>query len=185
MLAREKLVGKNENLFALTSKAKCIMPYIHKSNDACQLPLPCVAVIIMKNKKILIRTKTTEPGIGKKIFVGGKINVGEDLFESARRHVMEKVGLEIKNLKLICINSYIFRKQDTLSHFLVSFITAEPKSKFKNPKDSKFYSPKSIKGKLFPDNRFVISKMLHNKRVKVLKTFYDEDLDKFKLVNIS
>ena len=186
ILAKENLIEKKDNYFALTGGTKCIMPYIHKSNDASQLPLPCVAVIIRKKEKgkdkILIRTKTTEPGIGRKIFVGGKIDLGEDLFEACKRHVKEKVGIEVKDLKLICINSYVFKEQNTLSHFLVFFITAKPKSNSK-PKDAKYYSKKGINGKLFPDNRFVLKNMLDNKKVKIAKTFYDADKDEFSVIS--
>ncbi len=188
ILIKENLIEKKDNYFSLTGGTKCIMPYIHKSNDASQFPLPCVAVIIRKKEKgedkILIRTKTTEPGIGRKIFVGGKINLGEDLFEACKRHVKEKVDIEVKDFKLICINNYVFKEQNTLSHFLVFFITTKPKTN-KKPKDSKYYSKRGINGKLFPDNRFILENMLNNRKVKVIKTFYDADKDEFRVVNKS
>lgn len=186
ILIREKLIEKKDNYFSLTGGTKCIMPYIHKSNDASQIPLPCVAVIIRKKEKgkdkILIRTKTTEPEIGRKIFVGGKIHLGEDLFEACKRHVKEKVDIEVKDFKLICINNYVFKQQNTLSHFVVFFITAKPKTN-KKPKNAKYYSKRGINGKLFPDNRFIIKNMLDNKKVRIVKTFYDADKDDFSVIS--
>ena len=76
----------------------------------------------------------------------------------------------------------MFKEQDTLSHFLVFFITAKPKTD-KKPKDAKYYSKKGINGELFPDNRFVIKNMLDNKKVKIIKTFYDVDKDEFSVVS--
>jgi len=186
LLMKKGLIEKKDLYFTLTGRTRCLMPYLHKSNDASQLPLPCVAVIIRKKEKgkdkILIRKKTTEPGIGRKIFVGGKMDLGEDLFEAAKRHVKEKVDIDVKNLKLICINNYVFKEQDTLSHFLVFFITAKPSSRDK-PKDAKYYSRKRITGELFPDNRFILKNMLDNKKVKITKTFYDADKDDFSVVS--
>ena len=53
----------------------------------------------------------------------------EALFTLNKRH-FERV----KDLKLVCINNYVFKEQDTLSHFVVFFITAKQKSEKQVPK---------------------------------------------------
>ena len=153
ILIKEGLVEKNNLIYSLTNKAKSIMPYVRKTDGSSSIPLPCVAVIIRKNGEILIRDKPTEPERGKKIFIGGGINSGETIFEAAERHVEEKVGIKINKLKLICINNYISKGDKTISHFTVFFITASPNG---IPKNAKYKDPNKIRGKMFPDNRFII-----------------------------
>ena len=182
ILIKEKLVNKKGIYYELSDYGRYLMPYVHKFNDASLIPMPCIAVIIRKSNKILIRTKDKEPGKGMKIFIGGKMNLGEDIFESAKRHANEKVGIDIKNLKVICVNNYVSKKDNAIAHYVVFFITAEPLGK---PKKALWLKPDKIKGKMFPDNRFIIDKMLNNKSVKIINSVYDENLDEFKVVNIS
>lgn len=182
ILIKEKLVNKKGIYYELSDYGRYLMPYIYKFNDASLIPMPCIAVIVRKGSKILIRTKDKEPGKGMKIFIGGKMNLGEDIFEAAKRHAKEKVSITIKNLKVICVNNYVSKKDNAIAHYVVFFITAEPLGK---PKKSSWQEPNKIKGKMFPDNRFIIDKMLNNKSVKIINSVYDENLDDFKVVNIS
>lgn len=96
ILIKEGLINKKDSHYFLSDYCKYSMPYVHKFNDASLIPMPCVAVIVRKGNKILIRVKDKEPGKGMKIFVGGKMNLGEDIFEAAKRHVKEKVGINVK-----------------------------------------------------------------------------------------
>jgi len=180
ILLREKLIQKNALSFSLTEKGKYLMPYIYKHNDASLIPMPCVAVIVRKNECVLIRKKTKEPEKGKNIFIGGKINLGEDLFCAARRHAREKTGIEITNLKLICINNYIARAKENTAHYITFFITAEPIGK---PKDATWHHVNKITGTLFPDNAYVLEHMLHNSHPVLLNSTYDAEKNKFIVVN--
>jgi len=90
ILIKEEMIIKKGFNYILTDKAKYLMPYVRKSNDASLLPIPCVATIVRKNKKILMRKRMEEPEKGKMIFIGGKIEFGEDILDSCRRHVSEK-----------------------------------------------------------------------------------------------
>ena len=181
LLIKEKIIEKNNLYYKLTEQTKSLMPYIRKSNDASQIPLPCVATIVMKQGKILIRKKAQEPEKGRSIFIGGKINFGEDIFDAVERHVKEKVDIDVKNLKIICINNYFSKKEDITSHFIVFFVKAEPVGE---PKNASWKDPKKINGKMFPDNKFIIKNMLKNKKVKIIKGVYKENSKKFEVVNI-
>lgn len=182
ILIKEKLVGKEGLYYSLTEKVKSLMPYVRDSNDTSLIPLPCIAVVVMKDDKILIRKKSTEPGKGKSIFIGGRINIGEDIFESARRHVIEKVGIKIKNLKLFCINNYVSKREELSNHLIVFFVKASPVG---TPKGAEWKNPKGIRGEMFPDNKYIIKNMLNNKKVKLLSSVYDENTNKFEVVNVS
>lgn len=181
ILIKEDIVEKKGIYYSLSEQAKSLMPHIRKLNDASSIPLPCIATIIIKDKKILIRKKTREPEKGKNIFIGGKINFGENIFEAVKRHVKEKVEIDVKNLKIICINNYISKKKDASSHFVVFFVKAEPIGK---PKNSTWKDPDKINGKMFPDNRFIIKNMLNNKEIKILNSVYNGNSNRFEVVNI-
>ena len=182
ILLREELIKKNGVSFLLSDKGKYLMPYIYKYNDASLIPLPCIAVIVMKGDKILIRKKTKEPEKGKSIFIGGKMNLGEDIFEAARRHVREKTGIEVKQLKLICINNYVAKKQENIAHFITFFMKANPEG---IPKDASWKSIAQLRGDMFPDNIYVLQNMLNNTNVKLINSGYDADSGKFEVVNTS
>ncbi len=182
ILINSNAVDKKGLKYELSDNGKYLMPYVYKFNDASLIPLPCVAVIIRSGARILMRTKDKEPGKGKNIFIGGKMNLGEDIFEAAKRHVQEKVGIGVKNLNVICINNYVSKKEDVLAHYVVFFITANPVGK---PRDSFWKNPEKIKEKMFPDNQFVIKEMLNNHQVKIINSIYDENKDNFQVVNIS
>lgn len=182
ILLKENLVKKQGLNYLLTNKAKYLMPYVRKFNDASSLPLPCVATIVKKNGNILIRKKAREPEKGKSIFIGGKIERGESIFDACKRHVKEKVGIEIKNLRIICINNYISKNKEVTSHFVVFFVICEPLG---NPKNAIWKDPNKMGGEMFPDNKFIIKNMLNNKRVRIINSIYDEEKDSFKVVNIN
>jgi ADP-ribose pyrophosphatase YjhB (NUDIX family) len=181
ILIKENIIEKQNLYYKLTEQTKDLMPYVRRSNDASLIPLPCVATIVMKDKKILIRKKIQEPEKGKSIFIGGKMDFGEDIFKAVKRHVREKVDIDVKNLKIICINNYLSKKENTASHFVVFFVTAEPIGK---PKNAIWKDPKKIRGKMFPDNKFIIKNMLSNRKIKMINSIYYEDSDKFEVVNV-
>lgn len=184
ILNKEKFINKKEYIFSLTDKGKYIMPYVRKFNDASQIPIPCVATIVTEGDKVLIRKKIKEPTKGRGIFIGGKIEIGEDIFEACRRHVIEKTEVNIKNLKLRCINNFISRKKEEIAHFVVFFVTANVK-KGEIPKRALWKNIKNIREKMYPDNKYVLKNFLNSHKINFIQSNYNEDLDKFDIVNIS
>ena len=184
ILSKEEFVNKKCYLFSLSDKGKYFMPYVRKSNDASQIPIPCVATIVMDGGKVLIRGKVKEPSKGRKIFIGGKMNLGEDIFEACKRHVMEKTGVKINNLKLRCVNNFVSKKNGEIAHFVVFFVTAKIK-KGDVPRDASWKNPKCIRGKMYADNKYVLKNFLGSRKVNFIQSCYDEEKDDFKVVSIS
>ncbi|MFA5173758.1 MAG: NUDIX domain-containing protein [Candidatus Pacearchaeota archaeon] len=182
ILLKMHLISKEGVFYSLTKTTKYLMPYIRKIENSL-IPLPCIATIVIKDNKILVRKKEKEPEKGKGIFIGGRISLGEDIFQAAKRHVKEKTGIDIKDLKLICINNYLSKdSQNINSHFVVFFVKAKPLGE---PRNAEWKNSDRIKEKMFPDNKFIIKNMLNNKKTKFINSIYNEDTDKFKVVNIS
>lgn len=183
LLQKEGMIQKDNLYFELTDKGRYLMPYVRKDNDASKLPIVCVATIIRSNGKILIRKKIREPIKEREIFIGGKIEIGEDIFDACKRHVKEKVNIDIKDMKIICINNYLSKKDSQIAHYVVFFVTAKPE-KNQVPENSMWKEIKKINGKMYPDNKFVIKEMLNNKKIKMINSLYDEKKDRFRVVNI-
>ena len=179
MLMREGIVVKKDLKYFLSEKAKHLMPYLRNLENP---PLPCVAVIVMEGGKVLVRKKEKEPGKGKGIFVGGRIEFGEDVFQSAKRHVKSKVGVEVKNLQVLCVNNYVSKNKEITSHYIVFFVKASPVG---TPVNAVWKFPDKIRGSMFPDNKFVIKNMLNNRKAGFFSSFYDEDKKKFRVVSVS
>ncbi len=49
------------------------------------------------------------------------MHFGKDVFDACKRNVKEKVGIKIKNLKLICVNNYVSVNGSIKNHFVVFF----------------------------------------------------------------
>jgi len=180
-LIKENLVEKNGLSYSLSDTARYLMPYVSHYDAGSLVPLPCVAVIVRKGKNILVRTKDKEPGKGTKIFVGGRINLGENIFAAAQRHARDKVNIGITNLRIICINNYVAKKGTARVHFLVFFITADPVG---HPLRAVWKDPAKIRERMFPDNKFILKNMLQNREVKVISSMYDEDTDELRVVKL-
>ena len=182
ILIQEGLVEKKSFYYSLSQKAKYLMPYIRDVDNFSSVPMACVATIVKKGSKILIRKMGGEPGKGKRIFIGGKVLFGEDIFDACRRHVKSKVGIDVKDLRLLCINNYFSKNRAEMLHFIVFFVIAKPVG---TPINAEWKSSVGIRGKMYPDNRFILKEMLNNRKVKILTSIYNEQKDSFKVVNVS
>jgi 8-oxo-dGTP diphosphatase len=72
-------------------------------------------VMIWKDGKVLLGKRKGSHGAGTYSFPGGALDYGETLEACLRREVKEECGLEIENLKFVCIS-------DELDHMPKHFI---------------------------------------------------------------
>jgi 8-oxo-dGTP diphosphatase len=68
-------------------------------------PKTAVGVIIFKEGKVLIgkRRETASHGSSEYCFPGGHMEANESFEECAKRETLEESGIEIKNLKFLCV----------------------------------------------------------------------------------
>lgn len=68
-------------------------------------PNAVMGVMIFKDEKILIgkRKNTASHGQGEYSFPGGHIEFGESFVDAIKRETLEESGVEIKNIKFLCI----------------------------------------------------------------------------------
>jgi 8-oxo-dGTP diphosphatase len=86
-------------------------------------PLVGVAVIIVRDGKLLLGKRKQSHGSGTWQFPGGHLEYEESIEACARREVSEETGLQIKNIQLGPYTNDIF-KQDG-KHYITIYVMAD------------------------------------------------------------
>ncbi|MDD3262376.1 MAG: NUDIX hydrolase [Candidatus Absconditabacteria bacterium] len=85
-----------------------------------------VGVIVYKEGKILFGKRKNAHGDGTRSFPGGHLEFGEEVFDCAKREVLEETGLTIKNLRIGPYTNDIFDQEN--KHYITLFIISEYES---------------------------------------------------------
>ena len=64
-------------------------------------PKTCVAVILLKQRQVLVSMRAVEPLKGMYDFPGGFVEYNEDLFAAAVRETLEETSLRISDLQIV------------------------------------------------------------------------------------
>jgi ADP-ribose pyrophosphatase YjhB (NUDIX family) len=59
-------------------------------------PIVAVGAIVVKNGRVLMARRGTQPGYGIWSIPGGAVRLGEDLKSAARREIKEELGIEVE-----------------------------------------------------------------------------------------
>jgi len=86
-------------------------------------PLIGVAVIVIKEKKVLLGKRKNSHGAGTWAFPGGHLEFRESIEDCARREVFEETGLEIGNLRYGAFTNDIFGEEG--KHYVTLFVIAD------------------------------------------------------------
>lgn len=89
----------------------------------CKRPHVGVAAIVIKDGKVLLGQRIGAHSSGTWNFPGGKLDFGEEIFDCARREVLEESGIEIKNLRLGPYTNDYFKDEDL--HYITLFVIAD------------------------------------------------------------
>lgn len=89
-----------------------------------------VYAVVKDSKKRILVMKRREPKVWE--FPGGGVEWGESPEKAVRREVLEETGLKIKNLKLLCTSSKVYKKGNITKHsvYIVFEGRADGKVKF-------------------------------------------------------
>jgi len=82
-------------------------------------PLVGVGAVIVKDGRVLLVQRGTEPALGRWSIPGGLIEVGEALSEAVVREVREETGLEIEPVELVELLDRIHRDGDRVRYHYV------------------------------------------------------------------
>jgi ADP-ribose pyrophosphatase YjhB (NUDIX family) len=89
-------------------------------------PTPtCCACIVHEGRLLLIR-RAEEPNKGYWSHPGGRIELGETVFEAIRREVLEETGIQIEPIEIFQVYDWIIRDEDgrVRLHYLVNYVRA-------------------------------------------------------------
>jgi len=90
--------------------------------DHCPTPTCCACII--HDGKLLLIQRATEPSKGQWSFPGGRIELGETIFEAVKREVGEEVGIEVEPQRVFQVYDWIVRDEDggVRFHYLVNYV---------------------------------------------------------------
>lgn len=86
-----------------------------------------VGVMIVRDGRVLMGRRMSGQRPGWWGWIGGKLEFGETLQDCARREAHEEAGVEVTNLRLLCISSIIVEDQHWIDvEFLADIAAGEP-----------------------------------------------------------
>lgn len=91
--------------------------------DASKRPMVGVAVIVVKDGKVLLGKRLNSHGAGAWAFPGGHLEFGETVEDCAKREVFEETGLAVTNLKFESLTNDLFEKEE--KHYITLFVRGE------------------------------------------------------------
>jgi len=86
-------------------------------------PFVGVAVIVIKDHKVLLGKRKNSHGSGTWQFPGGHLEFNESIKDCARRELFEETGIKIKNIRLGPYTNDIFKKEK--KHYITLFVVAD------------------------------------------------------------
>lgn len=90
-----------------------------------QRPRVGIGVMVFKKNKILLGRRKSSHGAGEYATPGGHLEYMEGFQSCAKREVLEETGLEIINIKFLCLLNF---KDYAPKHYVHIWLTAEWKS---------------------------------------------------------
>jgi 8-oxo-dGTP diphosphatase len=88
-----------------------------------------VGVMIVQDGRVLMACRTSGQRPGWYGWIGGKLEFGETLQACAKREAREEAGIEIANLRLLCVSSIIVADQHWIDvEFLAEIASGEPRT---------------------------------------------------------
>jgi 8-oxo-dGTP diphosphatase len=89
----------------------------------CKRPHIGVAVIVLKDDKVLLGKRIGAHNSGTWCFPGGKLDYGEEIFDCAKREALEETGLKVSNLRLGPYTNDYFKDENL--HYVTLFVIAD------------------------------------------------------------
>ncbi len=87
-------------------------------------PTPTCSACILRCGRILLIQRAQEPNKGYWSFPGGRVELGETIFEAVRREVQEETGLTIEPERVFQVYDWITRDEagDVRFHYVVNYV---------------------------------------------------------------
>ena len=115
------------------------------------LPRVGVGVMIVRDGRVLMARRTSGQRPGWYGWIGGRLEFGETLQTCARREAREEAGVEIMNLRLLCVSTIIVEDQHWIDvEFRGDIASGEPYAAAPDEIDEwSWYSLDQLPGPIF------------------------------------
>jgi len=100
-------------------------------------PVSTCCACVLHDDRLLLIERAQEPGQGNWSFPGGRIELGETIFEAVKREVLEETGVEIEPLETFQVYDNIVRDDEgrIAFHYLVHYVRARYVAGVPRPQD--------------------------------------------------
>jgi colanic acid biosynthesis protein WcaH len=111
--------------------SKKIIPTALYTKILANFPIPCVDIIVIRNKQFLLGKRKNKPAQGKWWLPGGRLHKNETVIKAAERKVKEETGLRIKNPSFLAVEDTFFKdgRFGTTTHTVNIVFAAKTNSK--------------------------------------------------------
>jgi 8-oxo-dGTP diphosphatase len=90
-------------------------------------PMVGVHALVFDKGRILLAKRSKEPSKGKWSIPGGRLELGESIYEAAKREVMEECCVKIEIERILDVTDFIMRDDDgcVKYHFVLIYLLAK------------------------------------------------------------
>lgn len=120
---------------------------------------PCIMVLITDGNKVLL-AKSSRPNVEHYSLIAGFIEAGESAEEAVHREVNEEVGLQLKNLKYVCSQSWPFPHSLMLG-FCADYLCGSICIDTNELTDAKWFVRSDISSVMLPDTGTLSRKLIN------------------------
>jgi 8-oxo-dGTP diphosphatase len=94
-----------------------------------QLPMVAAHALVFKEERVLLVKRSKEPSKGRWSIPGGRIELGETIYEAAKREVLEECSVEIEIERILDVADSIIRDEEghIQYHFVLIYLLARYK----------------------------------------------------------
>lgn len=126
-IVEKGLVEKKEGLYSLTEEGHKFSAFIEgDTGSRAEFPTITIVLIVKEGDKYLCQKRLKQPFYGVWGFPSGKINFGQNLFECAKRDLMEETGLESDKWELKALEQVkTFEDDKMLFHHYIFHVMTE------------------------------------------------------------
>ena len=142
--------------------------------------------LINKQGKVLLQFKARGFGQGKWNGVGGKVEPGETIEQSAAREIKEETGLIVKKLEEMGQLEFIFTRQPDWNSYCHVFICRQFSGRLQRSQEGKlkWFGLKQIPlDKMWDDDKYWLLDLLTGKKLK-MRFYFDQEGKVIKYSNL-
>lgn len=92
------------------------------SEHRCEHPKVGVAIMVMRDNKVLMSQRHADHGDGTWCFPGGHLEFGEDWETGARREAFEEAGIDVFDLRFVGATNDFYSEEN--KHYITIFMQA-------------------------------------------------------------